>query len=263
MSSAAELHALRERAKELRCLYRVGEALSRRADPPHQVFRGVLEAMPEGWQHPDQTRARISYLGRTYASPGFAESKWQLRAPLRVWQTEVGSIEVVYAPEAGFDVDPFLTEERQLLETIAKRLGEYLEWKHQELVGERIGASRGEEHWRWRQRFAERLAARIEPERWGVERVYLAGSTEEGTAGPGSDIDLVIVFRGTEEQRTGLQQWLEGWSLCLAEVAHDHTGYTFDRGALDVRFVDELPTSHAASTPLRELRLARPAAVVG
>jgi len=39
-------------------------------------------------------------------------------------------------------------------EIIAHRIGEYLEWKQRELGGERLGAS--PEHWRWRQRFAER-----------------------------------------------------------------------------------------------------------
>ena len=253
--SGVELHALRERAKELRCLYRVGEALARRADPPHQVFRGVLEAIPDGWQRPDDTSARIRYLGRTYALPTFAESPWRLTAPLTVWSTEVGSIDVVYSAELRFEADPFLAEERQLLETIATRLGEYLEWKHQELVGERIGAP--DEHWPWRQRFAERLAARLQAGRWGVREVYLTGSTEEGTAGPGSDIDLVIVFRGNDEDRRALQHWLEGWSLCLAEVAHDQTGYPFDGGLLDVQLVDEPPTSHAGHPPPRRLTLAR------
>ena len=65
-----EVDALRERAKELRCLYRVHEILSRRGQPPAHAFLAVLEAIPEGWQRPDSTGARIEYLGRSYVGPG-------------------------------------------------------------------------------------------------------------------------------------------------------------------------------------------------
>ena len=236
-------------------MYRVGEALARRDEPPHQVFRRVLEAIPEGWQHPEATSARIVYLGRNYATEHFAPSRWTLRAPLRVWRTDVGSVEVAHEEASAVAADPFLAEERELLETIASRLGDYLEWKHQELVGERIGAA--EEHWRWRQRFAERIAAHIDPSRWGVEHVYLTGSTQDGSAGPGSDIDLVVVFRGDEAQRRELQAWLEGWSLCLAEVAKEHTGYPMETGLLDVRFVDQMKPLDVARQSLRELALRR------
>ena len=92
---------------------------------------------------------------------------------------------------------PFLREEQELLDNIAHRIGEYLEWKQRELGGERLGVA--PEHWRWRQRFAERIAAAIDPIRFGVEAVYLFGSTEAGDANVGSDIDLLVTL---DEDRT-------------------------------------------------------------
>ena len=50
-----ELWALRERAKELRCIYDVSAALSRRNEPPQVVFRWVLDAIPPAWQYPEDT----------------------------------------------------------------------------------------------------------------------------------------------------------------------------------------------------------------
>jgi hypothetical protein len=251
MMDAGELDALRERDKELRCFYRVSEAVADKHRPPREVFARVLEAMPAGWQHPDATGARIEYFGRSYTTPGFVGAGYCMRAPLFVWHLELGAVEVVCtrAPDDGAGA-AFLPEERLLLDAIARELGGYLEWKQQALGGEPIGASA--QHWRWRQRFAERLAASLDGARFGVEAVYLTGSTEEGTAGPESDVDLLLVFRGTSQQRRELELWLEGWSLCLAEVAREAVGAPADGGLLDVHFRDRRPPP---SLTLRELPL--------
>jgi len=92
--------------------------------------------------------------------------------------------------------------------------------------------------WRWRSYMAERIAGRLDPSRFGVKGIYLFGSTNSGTAGPGSDIDLIIHFDGTDEQRKDLLQWLEGWSFCLAEINYLKTGYSTD-GLLDIHIVTD------------------------
>lgn len=230
-----ELWALKERAKELRCIYNVAAALSRREEPPQEVFQWVLDAIPPAWQFPENTTARIEYFGRTHALPDFVDTPWRLRSPISIWRTNVGAIEVHYKQEKPVAWEgPFLKEERQLLDNIAHRLGEYLEWKQRELSGERLGAS--PEHWRWRQRFAERIAAAIDPVRFGVEAVYLFGSTEAGDANVGSDIDLLVVWSGDASRAADLRVWLEGWSLCLAEISFQLYGFPSE-GLLDVRLL--------------------------
>ncbi len=92
--------------------------------------------------------------------------------------------------------------------------------------------------WRWRMRMAERIAARLDPERYGVKGIYIFGSTKNATAGPGSDIDLLVHFIGTAEQEAALQQWLDGWSLSLAEMNYLRTGYKTER-LLDVHVVTD------------------------
>ncbi|MBN2367094.1 MAG: nucleotidyltransferase domain-containing protein, partial [Calditrichaeota bacterium] len=67
---------------------------------------------------------------------------------------------------------------------------------------------------------------------------YLFGSTKNAIAGPGSDIDIMIHFQGTDEQKKELQTWLEGWSLCLAEMNYLRTGYRSD-GLLDIHYVTD------------------------
>jgi predicted nucleotidyltransferase len=95
-----------------------------------------------------------------------------------------------------------------------------------------------EEHWQWRFRMAGRLAAHLDPARFGVKDIWVFGSTKNATAGPGSDIDLLIHFEGTEEQRRDLRAWLEGWSLSLAEMNYVRTGYHSD-GLLDARLISD------------------------
>jgi len=106
-----------------------------------------------------------------------------------------------------------------------------------------------EEFWRWRLQMAERIAAKMDERRFGVVGVYVFGSVKNATAGPGSDIDLLVHLRGTPKQRVALERWLEGWSLCLAELNYLKTGYDTD-GLLDVHIVTdedvERKTSYAA-----------------
>jgi pyruvate, water dikinase len=92
------------------------------------------------------------------------------------------------------------------------------------------------DHWRWRQAMAEKIASVINSNKFGVKAMYLIGSAKNATAGPGSDIDLLIHFTGTERQRNLLRNWLGGWSQCLAEMNYLRTGYKSD-GLLDIHLI--------------------------
>lgn len=94
------------------------------------------------------------------------------------------------------------------------------------------------DHWRWRMDMAEKLALQINPDRFGVNNVYILGSTSNTRAQEGSDIDLLINFNGTQKQKNELLTWLDGWSLCLDEINYIKTGYKAG-GLLDVHLVTE------------------------
>jgi pyruvate, water dikinase len=107
-----------------------------------------------------------------------------------------------------------------------------------------------DDHWRWRLRFAQTIASALNPKRFGVKGLYLFGSTKNATAGPASDIDLIVHFSGTSETQRSLEEWLEGWSLSLAEMNFLRTGYRTEGGLLDVHIVTDADiasqTSYAA-----------------
>jgi len=105
-------------------------------------------------------------------------------------------------------------------------------------VSERADASASDEAWQWRLEMAEAIAAQVDPERFGVQAIYVIGSTKNATAGPSSDIDMLVHFRGSEEQKTALLLWMQGWSHCLDEGNYLRTGYRTG-GLLDVHIVTD------------------------
>jgi pyruvate,water dikinase len=120
------LATLRERAKELSCLYRV-DAILRRDEPPDEVYRRLIEALPEGWKYPEVAQPTLDLRGRHYRPPGFRETPWFQRAPITVGDETVGELRVYYAEERpAADEGPFLEEEQQLLDTLAERLSAFV-----------------------------------------------------------------------------------------------------------------------------------------
>jgi pyruvate,water dikinase len=130
----------------------------------------------------------------------------------------------------------------------------------------RITEFRGENYWAWRLKMAEHIASQLDPKRFGVVAIYVFGSSKNATAGPASDIDLLVHFDGTAEQRDALLVWFEGWSLSLDEMNFLRTGYRTG-GLLDVHIITNEDIDNkssyamkigAATDPARKLRMKNP-----
>ena len=106
-----------------------------------------------------------------------------------------------------------------------------------------------EAHSRWRSRMVEQIAVDLDPDRFDIKALYVFGSVKNATAGPCSDIDLLIHDEGEGRKREELALWLDGWSLSLAETNYLRTGYKSE-GLLDVHYVTDedirKQTSYAA-----------------
>jgi pyruvate, water dikinase len=101
-----------------------------------------------------------------------------------------------------------------------------------------LAEQKSEDHWRWRYRMAEKIASELDAGKYGVKAFYIFGSSKNANAGPGSDIDILIHFKGNDEQKKELHIWLEGWSLCLSEMNYLRTGYKVS-SILDVHLVTD------------------------
>lgn len=95
-----------------------------------------------------------------------------------------------------------------------------------------------EDHWRWRFRMTERIAASIDPEKYGVKGFYIIGSTKNATAGPNSDIDVIVHIEGDPEKEKLLMSWLDGWGKCLSEMNYLKTGYKIEP-MLDIHVITD------------------------
>lgn len=125
--------ALRERVKELTCLYGVAKATQDPARSVDDLLRDIVELLPPGWQYPEITSARIVLDGRSFATSGFGEYPWKQSADIVINDTCRGSIEVVYRTEMPLiDDDPFLKEEHDLIKEVARQVGLILERREAE-----------------------------------------------------------------------------------------------------------------------------------
>jgi predicted nucleotidyltransferase len=105
-------------------------------------------------------------------------------------------------------------------------------------LSKELEIKRAENHWAWRLEMAEHIASKLDASRFGIKAMYIIGSAKNATAGPQSDIDLLVHFRGTPKQRQDLLTWLDGWSLSLDELNFQKTGLRTG-GILDVHFVTD------------------------
>jgi PAS domain S-box-containing protein len=120
--------ALRERVKELDCLYKLSQLVAEAGLDEDKIFDGVVSCIPPAWQFPDYTCARMVVHDRTYESPGFQEYSHKQDVKILVGDEKVGVLEVFVSEDAPFDrKDPFLPEESDLLEAVAQRLGSAIE----------------------------------------------------------------------------------------------------------------------------------------
>ncbi len=94
------------------------------------------------------------------------------------------------------------------------------------------------DHWRWRLKMAEKIAAELDPERFNVKGIYVFGSARNASSGPESDINLLVHIDSQKCDLSQLSLWFEGWSLALAEMNYLRTGYK-SAGLLDINYVTD------------------------
>jgi DNA-binding CsgD family transcriptional regulator len=116
--------ALRERIKELNCLYGIARLADRCHDSLEDMLRSLVDFLPLSWQYPDISCARIIYKGQTFKGDDFKLTKWRQSAQILLYGEPVGEAAIFYLEERpAADEGPFLKEERALLDEVAERIG--------------------------------------------------------------------------------------------------------------------------------------------
>jgi DNA-binding CsgD family transcriptional regulator len=116
--------ALRERIKELNCLYSIAQIAERHSDSIENLLQELVSILPFSWQYPEITCARITFNGKNYTSKGYKTAKWRLSSQITVYNELAGDVTLIYTEERPpMEEGPFLKEERVLIDAIAERIG--------------------------------------------------------------------------------------------------------------------------------------------
>ncbi len=126
-------HNLRERIKELNCLYGISKLVENFGLSNRDIIQGIVDIIPTSWQYPDITCSRITIDYQEFRTKKFRETRWKQECDIFVNGARCGSIEVFFMEEMPeYDEGPFLKEERNLLNAIAEHLGRIIERKKAE-----------------------------------------------------------------------------------------------------------------------------------
>jgi two-component system NtrC family sensor kinase len=124
---------LRERVKELTCLYGIAQLVERPGISLEEIMQGIVELLPSAWLYPEIASAGIVLDGRYYSTPGFKEVGQKQTADIVVSGEQRGVVEVVYTEEKPeLDEGPFLKEERSLIDTVAREVAIVIERRQAE-----------------------------------------------------------------------------------------------------------------------------------
>ena len=119
---------LRERVKELNCLYSLTRLIEENENSIDTILQGAVDLLPSSWQYPELACARILFKEQTYQSRNFKATHWKQQAVLLVFEQQEGLVEVHYRKKLPtLDEGPFLREERQLINAVSDHIAKAIQ----------------------------------------------------------------------------------------------------------------------------------------
>lgn len=120
--------ALRERVKELTCLYGIAQIAARSRASIEDVLQSIANLLPPAWFYPEIAIGCINFDNRIYATGDCQKGIQKISSDIIINGTKRGSVEVVYIEEKPkLDEGSFLKEERSLIDTVAREVGIIIE----------------------------------------------------------------------------------------------------------------------------------------
>lgn len=116
----------KERLKELAAINRT-TSIIKEGRTIEGTLRQICLILPDAWQYPQYTTARIRFQKMEFTSAGFAETQWVQKQEFSTIDGERGEIEIFYTREFPEEYEgPFLKEERDLIQNISNVITGYL-----------------------------------------------------------------------------------------------------------------------------------------
>jgi two-component system NtrC family sensor kinase len=119
---------LRERIKELTCLYGIARVVAQRDASFDEIMQGIADLLPPAWLFPEIASARIVLNGKSYETQGYGQTPHRQVSDVVVKDEKVGFVEVSYREKKlTMDEGPFLSEERSLINSVAREVAIFYE----------------------------------------------------------------------------------------------------------------------------------------
>ena len=127
------LNELKQRVKELGCLYGMEKLFATGSESLEPVFQDVVNLIPRACRHDTICCARIRVRNQEYLSDNFRETQWRKSFAINELGVMIGAIDIGYREKPpGLEHDIFSPEEQELLHAIADRLSQFIDrWRTQ------------------------------------------------------------------------------------------------------------------------------------
>ncbi len=250
--------ALRERIKELDCMYTISTFREIHFQSPDRFLQSVTDCLPKSWQFPEHACARIIYGGRQYITEGFAEGKWRMSSDIMIDGRAAGVVEVFYRKVVPTTATgPFLKEEYALLRAVAERVGSVM--MHMKALADLRAAHRAiqQEHQALQEaNIALRtVLARLEEEKKGI-KASVAANIQKVIMPIVFELELEVTGRQRSYVTLLRRSLQEIASPFLTHISRDHVQLTPVEIAIGTMIRNGLSTKEIA-----QLRCISPATV--
>ena len=132
--------ALRERLKELTCLYGIAQVIEDPGITVGQALHRIVELLPPSWQYSEIAAAKITLDQESCSSRGLRPAKYTQSANIVVKGTIRGQVEVIYLEERPeLVLGAFLPEEEKLIKAVAREIALFVERREAEEEKKRLG----------------------------------------------------------------------------------------------------------------------------
>ena len=121
-------HKLRERIKELNCLYDISSFRDATDFSMDVVLQAVVDFIPPAIQFPEITCARLIFGDYEVTTKNFKDTSWKLSREIKVNNKWIGTLEVCYLEEKPeLDEGSFLKEAKNLIHAVAESIAKIIE----------------------------------------------------------------------------------------------------------------------------------------
>ncbi len=119
---------LRERVKELNCLYELSKIAWEEENDLKAIIAKTLVILPKAMQYPDLAEVSMTIHKKQYSTPHFSDCKWDISTPLTVGERKYGTIKIGYreSGDIASKASPFLQEERNLIRIVGRELSLFI-----------------------------------------------------------------------------------------------------------------------------------------